>query len=135
MIERYYHKEEGYNPFLIRTGWQVAQLNYVPTHGLDDIDTIEVHHNTDEVFILLEGKAVLVSATVVQDDIRFEAITMRLGVTYNVPQGAWHNIAMDRSAKIIIVERDNTHKTDVQYIYLTDAQRKTVYAQIAQVVG
>ena len=43
MIERYYHEAEGYNPFLIREGWQVAQLNYLPGHGLDDMVDVEVH--------------------------------------------------------------------------------------------
>ena len=38
MIESYFHKGEGYNPFLIREGWQVAQLNHVSGHGLDDIE-------------------------------------------------------------------------------------------------
>ena len=52
MIETYYHDKEGYNPFLIREGWQVAQLNHVAKHGLADIDQIEVHRATDEVFIL-----------------------------------------------------------------------------------
>ena len=32
MIEAYYCKEKGYHPFLIRDGWQVAQLNYVEKH-------------------------------------------------------------------------------------------------------
>lgn len=30
MIEVYYHEKEGYNPFFIREGWQIAQLNYQP---------------------------------------------------------------------------------------------------------
>ena len=54
MIESYFHKGEGYNPFLIREGWQVAQLNHVSGHGLDDIERIEVHKSTEEVFILFK---------------------------------------------------------------------------------
>lgn len=56
MIERYYHEAEGYNPFLIREGWQVAQLNYLPGHGLDDMVDVEVHRQTDEAFILLRER-------------------------------------------------------------------------------
>lgn len=66
MIETYYHDKEGYNPFLIREGWQVAQLNHVTKHGLADIDQIEVHRAADEVFILFKGVAVLIAA--VPDD-------------------------------------------------------------------
>ena len=38
MIETYFHSGEGYNPFLVREGWQVAQLNYLPGHGFDEIE-------------------------------------------------------------------------------------------------
>ena len=55
MIETYFHSGEGYNPFLVREGWQVAQLNYLPGHGFDEIEQIEVHRETDEVFILFKG--------------------------------------------------------------------------------
>ena len=81
MIEKYWHDAEGYNPFLIRDGWQVAQLNYVPTHGLDDMVDVEVHRQTDEVFILFSGTAVLVAASVEGEEIDFECVRMTPGVT------------------------------------------------------
>lgn len=132
MIETYYHAEEGYNPFLIREGWQVAQLNYVEKHGLDDIDQVEAHKDTDEVFILFKGNAVLVEAQMEAEGIRFDCLCMKPGVTYNVPAGAWHEIAMDRDAEIIIVERANTHKQDCSYIRLTDSQKQDLYSKIKE---
>ena len=112
MIETYNYEGKGYHPFLIREGWQVAQLNYVEKHGLDDIDQIEVHNQSDEAFILFKGKAVLVEVQIEQEDIHFNCQYMKPGVTYNIPAGTWHEIAMDRDAEIIIVERANTHKQD-----------------------
>ncbi len=134
MIDKYFHAEEGYNPFLISKGWQIAQLNYLPTHGLDDIDSIEVHNQTDEAFILFEGTAVLIAAKVDGQSIEFEPVNMQKGVTYNIPTGVWHNIAMSRDAKMIIVERDNTHNTDVGHITLSQAQRHELYAVIKSVL-
>lgn len=130
MIERYFHTEDGYNPFLIREGWQVAQLNYVAKHGLDDIDDVEMHALTDEVFILMRGRAALITASFEGDEPTFEVENMRVGVTYNIPAGVWHNIAMDKNAQIIIVERNNTHLEDVAHKTLTDEQLQRVYAQI-----
>ena len=121
MIEAYYCKEKGYHPFLIRDGWQVAQLNYVEKHGLDDIDQIEVHNQTDEVFILLE-----------QEDIHFNCQYMKPGVTYNIPAGTWHEIAMKVDAEIIIVERSDTHKQDCSYLKLTVSQQQELYSRIKQ---
>ena len=48
MIETYQIKENGYHPFLIREGWQVAQLNYMPEQHIDNITRLDVHHLTDE---------------------------------------------------------------------------------------
>lgn len=130
MIETYTYTDKGYCPFLIREGWQVAQLNYVEKHGLDDIDQIEVHNQSDEAFILFKGKAVLVEAQIEQEDIHFNCQYMKPGVTYNIPAGTWHEIAMDRDAEIIIVERANTHKQDCSYSKLTESQKQILYSKI-----
>ena len=132
MIEAYYCKEKGYHPFLISDGWQVAQLNYVEKHGLDDIDQIEVHNQTDEVFILFKGEAVLVEALIEQEDIHFNCQYMKPGVTYNIPAGTWHEIAMKVDAEIIIVERSDTHKQDCSYLKLTVSQQQELYSRIKQ---
>lgn len=130
MIETYYSNDKGYHPFLIREEWQVAQLNYVEKHGLEDIDQIEVHNRTDEVFILFKGKAILVEAQIEQEDIHFNCQKMKPGVTYNIPAGTWHEIAMERDAEIIIVERANTHKQDCSYSKLTESQKQILYSKI-----
>ena len=65
MIERYYHEGDGYDPFLIREGWQVAQLNYQVMNGFDSIDKVEAHRETDEVFVLVKGRAILIAANLV----------------------------------------------------------------------
>ncbi len=44
-----------------------------------------------------------------------KAVRMMHGVTYNIPSGVWHNIAMMPDDLVIILEKDNTHRTDVEY--------------------
>ena len=123
-IETYNHSENGYTPFLIREGWQVAQLNYLPKHGFDDIDQVESHNDSDEVFILLEGSAILVEANQVDNSIEFELTKMERFLTYNVPAGTWHDIAMNKQANVIIVEKSNTHLNDCNYIPLNKEQQE-----------
>lgn len=132
MIEKYYCKDKGYHPFLIREGWQVAQLNYVEKHGLDDIENIEAHYKSDEVFILFKGEAILIEASVEQDNIHFNCQYMKPGVTYNIPAGTWHEIAMTKDTEIIIIERANTHKQDCSYIQLTESQKQDLYLKIKE---
>lgn len=130
MIETYFHKGEGYNPFIIRDGWQVAQLNYVPGHGFDDIDRIEIHRDTDEVFILLRGHAVLVIARPEKEGVTFYGEKMKSGITYNIPAGTWHNIAMDADVEIIIVEKSDTHNQDCAFLELSQSGKDDLYTLI-----
>lgn len=130
MIEEYSSNDKGYNPYLIRKGWQVAQLNYVEKHGLDDMDTLEVHYETDEVFILFEGVGVLIAADVQNDQIKYELINMKKGVSYNIPAGRWHNIGMDKNAKIIIVEKSETHLNDCTLLELADDQKEELCRKV-----
>lgn len=124
MIELYEYKGEGYEPFLIRDGWQVAQLNHIAAQDLEGIVKVDKHLQTDEAFILLTGTAVLIAATVKEEDsLDFTCVKMRPGVTYNIPVHTWHNIAMDRDASVIIVERKDTHLGDYVFRALTDVEQ------------
>lgn len=112
LIETYIHKGDGYNPFFIKNDWQVAQLNYMKEQDLGNISKMDMHMLTDEIFILLTGNAVLIGATEAEDMLIFECKKMLPGITYNIPVNTWHNIAMDKEASVIIVEKSNTHLGD-----------------------
>jgi len=130
MIETYEHRSEGYNPFLIREGWQVAQLNYMDAQDLEGITKIDMHLQTDEVFVLLKGTAVLIAASVSGDLLNFECVNMQQGITYNIPVNTWHNIAMSRDAAVIIVERNDTHLGDFVFRQLTLAEQDELREKI-----
>ena len=121
-IESYATKEEGYSPFLISDGWQIAQLNFIKEQHISRIDKIEVHHQTDEAFILLKGVAVLISVNITKDEFAFKTDSMEPFVTYNIPKGVWHNIAMEKDCELLIVEKSNTHINDVSYKQLDNSQ-------------
>lgn len=131
LIETYSHKEKGYNPLLIRKGWQIAQLNYIPEQGIDSIIKIDVHPNTDEALVLLTGTAVLIAAKRLAHEIAYEISLMEQGVVYNIPRGTWHNIAMKENTQVLIIENDNTHQNDFGYYYLDEVQKTALYQQIA----
>ena len=100
----------------------MAQLNYIESQHLNNIDKIEVHRQTDEVFMLLKGKAVLITAEITNSDLNFSIDLMQPHITYNIPQNVWHNIAMEEGSEVLIVEKSNTHLNDVEYLTLNDHQ-------------
>jgi hypothetical protein len=100
------------------------------TQDLDGISKIDMHLQTDEVFVLLRGTAVLIAASESGDHLHFECVNMQPGITYNIPVNTWHNIAMDRNASVIIVERDGTHLGDFVFRQLTQVQQEELRKKI-----
>lgn len=135
IIEKYIAKDKGYHPLLIREGWQVAQLNYTDIHDIKNIDKVDIHHHTDEVFILIKGKAVLIGATFITGKPVFEVELMKPNVTYNIPQKTWHNIAMEKGSEVIIVEKSNTHLSDFEFHYLTVEEREQLTVRVIQLLN
>jgi mannose-6-phosphate isomerase-like protein (cupin superfamily) len=136
IIEQYIHEGNGYNPFLIAPKWQVAQLNHAPEEELEAIDKLDVHHKTDEVFFLIEGKAVLIAAEIQEDKITYDLELMKPGITYNIPKGVWHNIAMYENSKVLIIENANTHLPlpdgDYSFHYLSKQEQLELQNQVNQ---
>lgn len=106
-------------------------MNYEKGQGFDDIEKIDIHLNTDEVFILLEGQVVLIVAEKNDNLLSFRTVKMKKNVTYNIPKNTWHNIAMSRDARIIIVEDANTHIGDFEFFYMNPEQKQELYQKLA----
>lgn len=120
MIETYKIEGEGYHPFLIREGWQVAQLNYQEEQHIDNIKKLDVHLKTDEVFVLTKGASVLIAAKIENDVPIFNVELMEQHKVYNIPQNMWHNIAMQKESEVIIIEKANTHVSDFEFFPLSE---------------
>lgn len=135
LIEKYTHTAQGYCPSLIREGWQVAFLNYAPAEALESIVKLDIHHHTDEVFVLLSGHAVLIAATISPEgEIEYDLIDMLPEVIYNIPQDTWHKIAMQPGSKVCIVERDRTHISDFEFYDLSEVQQQDLQRQVNSIL-
>ncbi|MEO1009926.1 MAG: hypothetical protein AAFX53_01390 [Bacteroidota bacterium] len=131
-IEQFRINDPGYHPFLIRDHWQVAQLNYMEEQDMDNIHKLDVHHYTDEVFVLLKGKVVLIGAHIQNGDPVFTVELMRPNITYNIPKGTWHNIAMTQGSEVLIVEKANTHIADFEFLFLSSERQNELRTKVKQ---
>jgi mannose-6-phosphate isomerase-like protein (cupin superfamily) len=118
--------ETGYQPLVFSAGWQVALLNWEPLFDLPNAGEIERHNQTDEVFVLMRGRAVLFVVT--PDGLRVE--DMLPGVVYNVRAGIWHNLVSTRDATWIIVENRDTHLHDCEFRQLSPEERVKLEASL-----
>lgn len=110
-LEVFEYNRKGYMPLVYSNGWMVALLNYEPIMRVEKAVDIERHKQTDEVFILLAGKAAFY---LVWDDQPLEVVELKPGRIYNVLKGTWHNLLATTDATFAIVENRDTDKYDTE---------------------
>lgn len=111
MLEIYEWSGVGFEPLVFTDKWQAALLNWEPLFDRANLDEIERHNHTDEVFVLLRGQAVIFTRS---DREPLRAVEMELGKIYNVPAGVWHNLVATRDVSFLIVEDRDTHLHDTE---------------------
>jgi ureidoglycolate hydrolase len=106
---------EGFRPVMAFEGWRVAMKRYADSVRPENVRRVDRHNETNEVFILTEGKADLIA---MDDDGNgpsgLHVTPMRLNVAYNVRQGVWHHVVMEPGSHILVFEREDTgrHNSD-----------------------
>ena len=110
-IEIFEYNGVGYDKTMNYGEWRVAIANYGERFDKDKYNYLERHLLTDEVFVLLNGKAMLVTGK------EFTETHLENGKIYNVKKGAWHALCMNGDAKVLIVENHNTSRENTEYYY------------------
>lgn len=106
---------QGFQPLVSYGSWRVAALRYMDEIAPDRIDSMERHTATDEVFILVAGKGMLIlggNDTLVT---HAQMVEMKIGDVYNIKKNTWHTIVLSQNAKVILVENDDTGKDNSHY--------------------
>lgn len=117
---------EGYKPLVDFGTWRVAYLRFIDDLIPENIQKLERHVETDEVFVLLEGKAVLFLGGGDGEIRELHEELMQAGKLYNVRKNAWHVCVLSRDATILLVENRDTGRENTDYIELDACQRKAV---------
>lgn len=131
LIEVKTYDEPGYAPIIDFENWRVAVMNGGATPAIEDIEQLNKHVETDEVFVLLQGRCHLFLGS---GDDRIEQIyiqELEPLTLYNVKQGVWHSHILSRDAKVLIVENRDTVAENSPGCMLTEEQRRQLVAGAA----
>jgi mannose-6-phosphate isomerase-like protein (cupin superfamily) len=105
----------GYQPLINFKSWRVAIMNYIDEIQPERIKTVERHKETDEVFVLLQGKGILFLGDGELELERFYPQVMEPGKIYNVKKNVWHSIVLTRDGSVLIVENQDTDEKNTDY--------------------
>lgn len=115
---------EGYRPLIDYGQWRVAILRYIDELLPENIGKMQRHDETDEVFVLLNGRCILFLGEGEDSVEAIHAADMQPLKLYNVKRGAWHSHTLDEAAMVLIVENRDTTLANSPEIELSADQRQ-----------
>jgi ureidoglycolate hydrolase len=114
---------EGLKRVYENSKWMVGIKNWKPANDVANIDCLERHNETDELFILLAGSCVLLAANEkAGGGLALLATRMEPGKVYNIPRTLWHNTVTSKDVKLILVEDSSTGAKNSDVVQLDVAQ-------------
>ena len=101
----------GFDKTVVFDGWRVCFLNQGEKFTKDTVKYLERHLCTDEVFVLLKGKATLIIGK------ELDEVELSECKIYNVKKNIWHAIYLEKDAKVLVIENSDTTKENSEYYY------------------
>jgi ureidoglycolate hydrolase len=133
MLEIITYVGEGYKPLVDYGEWRVAFLRYIDELRPEQITEMERHTQTDEVFVLIKGQAVLLVGGLGADVEGIHPQILEFEKIYNVKRNVWHAILLSREASVLIVENRDTGRSNSQYASLSKDQRLLILEQAVHI--
>ncbi len=121
------YQGDGYAPVVDYENWRVAILNYCEELKPQNIRTMQRHNETDEVFVLLRGKCLLLIGDGEDTITDVFGEIMESYKIYNVKRSVWHNHVLSKDGMVLIIENQNTGSSNSMEMRLSEKQRLEVH--------
>ena len=126
LLEVSKYEGAGYRPLIDYDRWRVAVLRFCDDLMPERIERMQRHNETDEVFVLLEGRCILFLGEGSDAVTSIAAVDMEPLKLYNVKRGAWHSHTLSRDASVLIVENRDTTVENSPKVALNEEQRRRI---------
>ena len=107
--------------------WMIGIKNWKPMNDIANINCLERHNETDELFILLSGRCTLLFANETANGLKIEAVEMEPCKVYNIPASLWHNTVTEHDTKLALIEDVSTGPSNSDNYDLSEAQIAEVH--------
>jgi hypothetical protein len=131
-ILNYEFTGEGMTRVYENAKWTVGIKNYKPANDIANLNCIERHNKTDELFVLLQGSCTLVYALEEGGKLKFDSLKMETNRVYSIPQSLWHNTITEKDTKMILIEDSSTSMDNSDVLDLKEEEIKDLRAAAAK---
>jgi hypothetical protein len=126
LLEVRQHNEPGYLPMVDFESWRVAVLNFADNLRLENITSMQRHNETDEVFVLLKGRAILFVGEGDEQVTHIHAQPLEPHKIYNVKRAGWHHHTLSEDAMVLVVENRDTTYDNSPFYDLSRTQQEDI---------
>lgn len=109
--------------------WLVCIKNWKPDNDIDGLHRLEVHLETDEQFIPIHGRSILLAADRKDGKFDIELTGMEPGKVYNIPKNTWFYTIVEKDAKLAYVQHAGTSNDNSEYCELSESELADVQAR------
>ena len=108
---------EGFEPIFHTPNFKCAYITLSPQYAFGKVKEMKRHNDSDEVFVLLSGSAVLLTRE--EGSTEYTRTVLEYQTAYNVQQGTWHYLAVSEDALVFVAEsgtmkKENTESMNVE---------------------
>ena len=104
----------------------VSIKNWKPDNDIEGLKHLEIHHTTDEQFILVNGKAILITAERKDGKFETELTLMEKGKVYNVPKECWFYSITQKDTKMVYVQDSGCSMENSDFCDLSEEEIKKI---------
>ena len=126
LVEISEYTGEGYRPLVDYGEWRVAILRYIDELAPQNIKFMERHNETDEVFVLLQGRCILFAGDGREGIEHIQAVDMQPHKLYNMKKGVYHTHTLSEDAVVLVIENRDTGDWNSDRRDLNEEQREFV---------
>lgn len=106
--------KNGFDVLFSDENFKCAFITKSEDYSFGSVRVMKRHENTDEIFVLLCGKAVILTF----ENDRFRETELIEKQAYNVKKSTWHYLALEDDAVVFVVEKSDTDATNSQMLKL-----------------
>lgn len=112
------HDGPGFKGMLDSDGWRIAFSNDAPHARKEAVTKVARHMETDEVFVLLAGRADLYVSDA-EIPAHFTVISLEPLQAYVVPRKTWHSMVTYEGTRLFVTENVGTGSHNSEYYETT----------------
>ena len=117
MLTKFETSRPGFEPVVTTDRFKCAFLTHGEGFTYGKVSEMKRHNKTDEVFVLLSGKATML---ILEND-QFTETPLQPGTADNVCTATWHYLAASEDAVVFVTESSDTSKANTDVLTLAQA--------------